>query len=111
LTLSPVGVRGGTESPPAAIPAGTDVVVLRLEGDAESRKLTARRASIRTVEGRDAWQGAVTSDNNPPPGTVARLDVPAANLPADDYVITLYGTNQAGAEMAWAQYFLRVRAR
>jgi hypothetical protein len=42
---------------------------------------------------------------------LARIDVPAADLPPDDYLITLYGTNRSGAEAESAQYFLRVRTR
>jgi hypothetical protein len=111
LVVSPVAVRGGTDAPGVAIPADTDVVALRLERDAENRQLTASRASIRTVEGRVAWQGPVTAGINAPPSIAARLDVPAANLPADDYVITLYGTDRSGAEAEWAQYFLRIRGQ
>jgi hypothetical protein len=111
LTLSPVAIRGASDSPPTAIPAGTDVVTIRLERDADNRPLIARRAAVRTVAGVEVWQGAVTAESTPVPGVAARIDVPAAKVPADDYLITLYGTDRAGAEKEWAQYFLRVRAR
>jgi len=107
LAVSPVAVRGGSETPAAVIPSGTDLVGIRLESDGEPRNLTARRASIRTVGGREAWQGPAASESSP--GTVARIDVPAAAIPADDYLITLFGTDPRGVEAEWAQYFLRVR--
>jgi hypothetical protein len=42
---------------------------------------------------------------------VARIDVPAASLPADDYLITLYGADETGTEHEWNQYFVRLRGR
>ena len=110
LTVSPVGVRGSAEGPSGVIPAGVDTVSVRLESDGENRSLTARRATVRTVAGREVWQGPVSTTANPP-GIVARIDVPAASLPVDDYLITLYGTDRAGKESEWAQYVLRVRTR
>ena len=109
--LSPVGVRGASESRSIVIPAGTETLVLRLESEGDGRQLTARRAAIRTVGGQDVWQGTVTPDSNLPTGIVARIDVPAGRLPPDDYLVTLLGTDRAGAEVEWSQYFLRVRAR
>lgn len=111
LALSPVAVRGASESPAAAIPANAEVVAINLESDGDNRNLTARRASIRTVGGRDVWQGAVASTSGLPPGAVARVEVPAATLAPDDYVITLFGADRAGREVEWTQYFLRVRGR
>jgi hypothetical protein len=111
LTISPATVRSSSESPAAVIPAGTDVVAIRLEGDADSRKLVARRVSIRTVGGDQAWQGLVVPEDNRPAGTAGRIDVPATRLPVDDYLVTLYGTDASGVEREWMQYFLRVRAR
>lgn len=111
LTLSPVTVRGGDETPSIAIPSGTDTLVIRFESEMDGRKLVARRASVRTVSGDELWQGPVTPDAGPPPGTVARIDVPAATLPADDYLVTLYGTDPSGVEREWARYFLRLRTQ
>ena len=111
LAVSPVAVRSGSDTPAVVIPPGTDVVGIRLESDGENRNLTARRASIRTVGGRDAWQGPVAAATESSPGTVARIDVPAAVIPAEDYLITLFGTDERGVEREWAQYFLRVRDR
>jgi hypothetical protein len=110
LSLSPAGVRTASDTPAATIPAGTDIVAIRLERDAENRNLTPRRAIIRTIGGRQAWQGPVATDGNPP-GVAARAEVPAAAIPVDDYLLTLYGADQKGVEVEWAQYFLRVRNR
>jgi hypothetical protein len=110
LTIAPVAVRSGAGSPAVVIPAGTEVVVIRLESDADARRLTARRAAIRTVAGVAVWQGPVTADGHAP-AVAARLDVPVASLPADDYLVTLYGTNPSGVEQEWNQYYLRVRVR
>jgi hypothetical protein len=110
LTVSPVTVRSsGSETPPALVPAGTGMLIIRLERDASAGTLTPRRASIRTVAGVEVWQGPVTEDPQPMHGIAARLDVPA--VPADDYLIALYGTDRTGAEREMAQYFLRLRAR
>ncbi len=110
LTVSPVSVRGASESRAVTIPADAEIVAIRLEREAAAGTLTPTRASIRTVAGAEVWKGAATADANAPRGTIARLDVPAGKLPTDDYLITLYGSTRAGAEREWAQYFLRVRA-
>ena len=44
-------------------------------------------------------------------GIVARLEVPAAGLPADDYIVTVLTTDGNGAEHERARYFLRIRER
>jgi hypothetical protein len=114
LTVSPAAVRGSSDSPAIVIPAGTDLVALRLESDGEPRGLTPRRVAVRLVTGRTVWEGAVGELATPAdrvPGVVARVDVPASSLPADDYVLTLYGADPSGKEVEWTQYFLRVRGR
>lgn len=116
-SVSPVGVRGGTDSPALVVPAGIDLVALRLESDGEPRSLTPRRVVVRLVAGRTVWEGPVVdavelaTPADRVPGVLARVDIPAASLPADDYVLTLYGTDSAGKEVEWTQYFLRVRGR
>jgi hypothetical protein len=111
LTLSPVAVRGGAESAAAVLPAGATTVAIHFESDVDARRLTPSRAVIRTVAGRDVWQGPVTAESSLPSGAVGRVDVPATSLVPDDYFVTLFGTNQAGAEVEWAQYVLRVRGQ
>lgn len=109
-SISPVTVRSAAERPSVMIPAGTDVLALNLEGGADGRTRVRGRATIRSVSGDAIWQGPAVAGDDLPPGVVARLDVPAALLPVDDYVVTLFGTDAAGAEQEWSRYFLRVRA-
>lgn len=111
LTLSPASVRTASERTRIVIPPGIDTVVIRLERDVDGGALEPRRASIQTVVGDEAWQGPVTADSDPPPGTAARIDVPSASLPPDDYVVILHGTDRAGLEREWTRYFLSIRAR
>jgi hypothetical protein len=111
LVVSPVGVRSGNERAAVVVPDGTDVLAIRLESDGEARSLTARRAVVRTVGGSEVWTGPVAAERPESAGIVARIDVPAASLSGDDYLITLYGTDRSGTEREWAQYFLRVRGR
>jgi hypothetical protein len=111
VTLSPIAVRSVSDSPNVVIPNGTDVVAIQFERDADTQTLIARRASVRTVAGREVWQGPVARDPAPSRAVAAHVEVPAAQLPADDYLVTLFGNDRSGAEREWAQYFLRVRAR
>jgi hypothetical protein len=110
LTLSPVSVRGASDSRPAIVPAGTDLVSIQLRADAPTRGTwTPTRASIRTVAGVEVWQGPVIPEMDGPASHLGRMDVPVGRIPADDYLIALYGKNSAGAEREQAQYFLRLR--
>ena len=110
VSISPVTVRSTAERPSVIIPAGIDVLALNLEGGPDSRTRVGGRATIRAVSGDEIWQGPAAAGGDLPPGVVARIDVPAARLPVDDYVVTLFGTDAAGAEQEWSRYFLRVRA-
>jgi hypothetical protein len=110
ITLPPVTVRSATESRPAVVPPDVQTIVIRLEADSPNRgTLTPTRASIRTVADVEVWQGPVAAEPNGPPTILGRLEVPAARVPSDDYLIKLYGTTPTGAEREWAQYFLRLR--
>ena len=111
VSISPVTVRSAAGAPAVILPAGTDIVALSLEGEPDGRNRAGGRGSIRTVSGDEIWQGPATVTRDLPAGVIARIDVPAARLPADDYVVTLFGTDGAGAERELSRYFLRVRAR
>lgn len=111
VTISPVAVRSDAQAAAVVVPAGTEIVVVRFESDPENQALVPRRASIQTVSGEEVWQGPATVENNPPPGTVARIDVPTDRLPADDYVVVLYGVDEAGVEREWTRNFFPVRTR
>lgn len=111
VTLSPVAVRSSTDAPAVIVPGGTDIVALHLEGDPGSQRLTAGRGVIRTVDGEEVWQGTVASAGELPAAIVARVDVPAATLAVNDYVLTLFEMDAAGVDRERQRYFLRVRAR
>jgi hypothetical protein len=111
VVLAPIAIRSASDSPTVTVPAGIDLVAIRLEGDRTTRALAEHRASIRTVEGKDVWKGAAIIEENVPPGIIARIDVPAGDLPANDYVVTLFAVDAAGAEQQRARYFLRIRQR
>jgi hypothetical protein len=109
LALSPVAVRSMSESVTLVIPANTDIVAITLEGEPARPPFGDGRATIRTVGSDEVWQGPAIVGPDLPPAAIARIDVPAAALRPDDYVVTLFkgGTQDAGEE--WSRYFLRVR--
>jgi hypothetical protein len=110
MAISPSTVRGATDSPALVVPAGTDVIDLKLEGDgASGTPMKSGRVVIRTVAGTETWQGPVREGAALPPGFVAHAEVPAARLVPDDYVITLFDMGPNGAESEHSRYFLRVR--
>lgn len=110
VSISPINVRGAGSSSRLMIPSGTDVVRLRLEGDAQHARVEGARARVRTVNGGEVWRGPAEAPNDVPAGTIAQIDVPAARLPVDDYVIELVGINASGREYERSRYFLSVRA-
>lgn len=109
FSLTPSAVRGVDETPPLHIPAGVDVVALRLEADGPGPPMTRGRVVIARVAGDEVWRGGVTSGATPPAGVLAAIDVPADRLRPDDYLVTLIDSNDAGAEATRARYVLRVR--
>jgi hypothetical protein len=111
LALSPVAVRSAGGDAPLTIPAGTDFVSVTLEDDGGGQRLAGGRAVIRTVGGGEIWQGPATVDGDLPAGALARIQVPAARLGPDDYVITLFQSDAPGFDRERSRYFLRVRAR
>jgi hypothetical protein len=106
--LSPIAVRSASESPALVVPAGTDVVRLRLDADAAVPPLTRGRVVIRTVAGADVWAGPIVPDPPSAPA-LAAADVPAERLVPDDYTVTLLAVDPSGAESERQRYFLRVR--
>jgi hypothetical protein len=110
LVLSPVAVRGGGERP-AVVPPDAEVIVIRFESEVDGRTLVPARATIATVAGERLWEGPAAAEADAPAGTVARIDVPVADLPADDYIVTLYGRDRAGVEREWSRYYLNLRSR
>lgn len=106
LEISPILLRGSPAST-VIIGAGTDVVRLRLRGDAADPSVTAARAVVRTVGGREIWRGTATDARRP---DLAHVEIPAARLRSDDYIVELFGTDTAGRAIELHRYFLSVRA-
>jgi hypothetical protein len=109
FSLPPISTRSADEAPRLVIPHGTDVVSLQLEGTGRPVPLNQTRAEIRRVTGEEAWSGPAISSTDIPSGTLARIDVPAARLPADDYIVTLFETPASASDRELNRYFLRVR--
>lgn len=108
LTLMPVAVRSASESTVATIPAGTDVLSLRLEQDVDTRRLVASTVVIRTIGGAEVWRGEAKDARGATATSIADVEVPATALPTDDYLLTLFGRDTSGREQDWMQYFLRI---
>jgi hypothetical protein len=109
VTLSPAAVRSASDTAAIVVPADTGIVALQLEGEAADRGMVSGRASIRTVGGDEVWQGPAAVGADLPPDVIAHVDVPAAKLPKEDYVVTLFGTGPAGPERERSRYYLRIR--
>jgi hypothetical protein len=108
FALSPVGVRSADDRPSLVIPDGIDIVQIDLERGDGTRP-GAARAVVRKVSGEEVWNGQASAVNSLPPSIAARLEIPAAQLPADDYTISLISTAGDGPEREANKYFLRVR--
>jgi hypothetical protein len=109
IALVPAGVRGAADDGATVVPADATTIALSLQGDGERTTLVATRASIRLVSGREVWAGPVRPAPPDSSGVLAYAEVPASQLPPDDYVVTLSGADSSGVERDWQQYFLRSR--
>jgi hypothetical protein len=109
FSLPPISTRSADQAPRLVIPHGTDVVSLQLEGTGRPAPLNQTRVEIRKVTGEEVWSGPAISPTDVSSGTLARIDVPAATLRADDYIVTLFETPAAASERERNRYFLRVR--
>jgi hypothetical protein len=108
LSISPILVRGADAPPSLTIEPGTDLVRLLLQGEPAGRRLGRGRAIVRTVAGGEVWRGAAAEDAGAPSQALARLDIPPAHLPPDDYIVVLLGTGADGREVERYRYFFRV---
>ena len=91
-----------------SIPAGTETLVLELEGDRNVLPATPAplEAILETVEGEPVWRGEarrIGADGKA--SLVATVRVPAAGLAPGDYLLTL-ATREADG--ALYRYFLRI---
>lgn len=105
FTVPRMTLRGAADEAALVIPPDTAIVRLEIGIDAAARDIT--RGAIRSVEGNDVWDGPVRVTTGAPAGTVASLDVPAARLRPDDYIITVTTAERVEA----GRYALHVRAR
>jgi hypothetical protein len=111
VSLSPIQVRGAGDAAPVTPPSDADLLELRLEGEAVARPAAGWQVSVRTVTGDEVWQGSDVAEGDAPAGVVARVQIPAARLPADDYVVSLSPADAAGSRSERYRYFLRVRGQ
>jgi hypothetical protein len=105
--ISPILVRGG-HAAATAIPEGTDVVRLHLQGEPTGRPDNPTTAIVRTVGGLVIWRGSAVASSEP--RELARIDVPASRLRPDDYIIELLGDDTRGRRIELHRYFLSVRS-
>ena len=94
IDLPLVAVRSEGEAPTVHLDAGTSAVELHLEA---GELLPPYDVLLRTVEGAEVWRG-------PTKGTRPTVTLPAADLPAGDYVVVLEG----GADRVRQRYYLRL---
>lgn len=107
VSISPVLVRSADQPATISIASRTTIVRLLLRG-AAGEQLVRGRAVITTVTGEEVWRGPATPLSDSPQQELARVDVPAASLSSDDYIILLFGTDAAGREAERYRYFVRV---
>ena len=93
------------------VPEGTDILALTLEGDMDPARTTSMRVMLRTVGGDEVWRGPASRPLEGRSGGGARVEIPAASLPADDYIVTLFSTDVSGVETEEARYFLQLRRK
>jgi hypothetical protein len=111
FSISPINVRGASESARLSIPRGTGTIRLLLQGDASEPPLARGRVIVRTVPGREVWRG-ITLPPSTSESSLARVDVPAGRLPPDDYIVELLAPNESGRplrEVERYRYFFSVR--
>lgn len=109
LAISPILVRGADEPATIAIARGTDVVRLVLLGEPGEHDAGGRRVIVRTMAGRQIWRGRTRRAASTAGREPARVDIPAALLLPDDYIVIVLGTDSGGTEHERYRYFFSVR--
>jgi hypothetical protein len=95
-------LRGSSAPQSLTIPRRTQQVELKLR--LASKDYPAYQAQLRTVEGGLVWN----RQNIKPAGLRVAITVPAAKLPAGDYILTLTGVTAAREAEEVNRYFFRV---
>ena len=104
LALPVTATRSGGVAPTVELPGDADVVLLRL--GLPLPPLPDLAAEVRGVDTGREWRGVVTPPApEAPVATTAEVRVPAAELPAGDYILTL----RRGDEPVTAAFFRVVR--
>jgi hypothetical protein len=109
LSISPILSRGDDEPASITIARGTDTVRLILLGEPEQGRRRGK-AIVRTVAGREVWRGWTVTTAASPTGELARIDIPAALVPPDDYIVQLLAIDSTGAGHERYRYFFSVRS-
>jgi hypothetical protein len=108
LTLVPGLVRAAGEVATLAIATDVRSVEMRLEHEGPVR--SEYRAAIRTPEGKTTWEQARLRPAGPAKPVVVTT-VPAAALPAGDYIVTLSSAEPGRDPEVVAEYAVRVVRR
>ena len=104
LALPVTATRSGGAAPTVELPGDADVVLLRL--GLPLPPLPDLAAEVRGVDNGREWRGVVTPPAPEAPGAATgEVRVPAAELPAGDYILTL----RRGDEPVTAAFFRVVR--
>jgi hypothetical protein len=109
VSVSPVHVRSAQEAATIVVRPGTDIVRLDLRGERGESTSAALRAIVRSVAGEEIWRGPAFPASESDPAVFARIDLPAARLRPDDYVVQLLRIIGSGQEVERYRYFVRVR--
>jgi hypothetical protein len=108
LALGPGERNGGPGRPTALeIPPGTDVVRLALT--LRERDYGRYRVLIRTIGGPEVLSRGDLRPTLEPSAPTFTIDVPAADLPSGDYILTLQGALPTGELDDLSQTIIRVR--
>jgi hypothetical protein len=103
LLLSPMLMRGGGSPQTATISSQTDLVRLQMKVDQENSG--GFQVSVRTVEGRRAWEQQIKPHAR---SSIITTQIPAGRLPVGDYILTLSATTPTGQPEEVNRYFFRV---
>lgn len=106
VTLSPIQLRSDAGQTSVTVPANTDRIALRFEGDRGDAREVA--LDIRTVEGKRVWTGGVRIERPTPAGVAATVSVPAKSLPPDDYIATLFAVTPGSERTELNRYVFRI---
>ncbi|HYP52610.1 MAG TPA: hypothetical protein VEQ42_03670, partial [Pyrinomonadaceae bacterium] len=98
--------RGEGAANRLVVPKGGGTV--RLEFSLGEGAYKDARASLRTVEGREVWGGAVRA---PRAGRRAALSLPARIFSDEDYLLILSGVNAAGERVEFQEFYLNAQVR